>query len=198
MLTLPNTIAQPSTAQLSQTQAKLSDEDLLAAIQNGNRQAFKVLFHRYYESLCHQANAIIRCEHQAEEIVSDIFIKVWKNRQTLNITTKMRYYLYTAVRNQSVDYLRKHIRERNYKGELTPDHISLYHCPDEVLIGEELRQRIENAIAQLPPQGRRIFQLSRDEGMKYREIAEHLQLSIKTVETHMRRSLIHLRACLLK
>ena len=174
-----------------------SDESLLARIQQGDYQAFEQLFHRYYTPLCHHANGLIRCEFRAEEIVSDVFIKVWKNRDKIQITTKIRYYLFTGVRNQAVDYLRKQIRERNWRGDLNGSLESDYHCPHEILIGEEFEARVNAAIASLPPQGKRIFALSRDKGLKYREIAEHLKISIKTVETHMRRSLIHLRTCLL-
>ncbi|MEM6378987.1 MAG: RNA polymerase sigma-70 factor [Bacteroidota bacterium] len=174
-----------------------SDESLIASIQQGDYKAFEQLFHRYYMPLCLHAKGLIRCEYRAEEIVSDVFIKVWKNRANIQITTKIRYYLYTGVRNQAVDYLRKQIRERNYQGDLNSDYQSNYHCPHEILIGEEFEARVNEAIASLPPQGKRIFILSRDKGLKYREIAEQLKISIKTVETHMRRSLIHLRACLL-
>ncbi|NJO86916.1 MAG: RNA polymerase sigma-70 factor [Lewinella sp.] len=135
--------------------------------------------------------------YTSEEVVSDVFIKVWKNRQQLRVTTQVRYYLYTAVRNQAIDRLRKRIKERSFKSELALETEPQTISGEDYLIGQELAGRIESAIVNLPPQGQYIFRLSREEGKKYREIADLLNISVKTVETHMRRSLIQLRASLM-
>ncbi|MEM8523522.1 MAG: RNA polymerase sigma-70 factor [Bacteroidota bacterium] len=178
--------------------AFMSDEELLPLLKEQNGQViFKELFQRHYHLLCYKVYALVQCEHSAEEIVSDVFVKVWKNRAQLTVNTKLKYYLSTAVRNQSIDYLRKQNRERSFKAEIDRDYECDYASPHERIVGEELSQKVEAAIESLPPKGRHIFRLSRDQGLKYREIAEKLNISIKTVETHMRRSLIHLRSCIL-
>ncbi|MEM6339429.1 MAG: sigma-70 family RNA polymerase sigma factor, partial [Pseudomonadota bacterium] len=102
-----------------------------------------------------------------------------------------------AVRNQAIDYVRKQNRERSFKGEIDRDYESNYASPHDRVVGEELGKKVDAAIESLPPQGKYIFKLSRYKGMKYREIADLLDISIKTVETHMRRSLIHLRSQIL-
>ncbi|MEM1321144.1 MAG: RNA polymerase sigma-70 factor [Bacteroidota bacterium] len=184
-----------SVASLFNTEREpLSDEALLEAMRESNYRAFEQLFHRYYQLLCKRAFGLTHCTFKSEEIVSDVFIKIWKNRSTIKLDSKVKYYLYRAIRNQAVDYLRKQIKERNYKGEINQEFESGYSQPDELMIGKELHVKMEAAIESLPRQGRHIFRLSRDEGMKYREIADLLDISIRTVETHMRRSLIYLRA----
>ena len=156
-------------------------------------KAFEHLFHRYYPLLCQQVYSIVICEHKAEEIVSDVFMKMWNNRHRLHIRSSLKAYLFTAVRNQSIDYLRKQAKHRKIDGELNRAVEAPYVSPEEEIIFEEVHSIVESAIDALPPQGRHIFRLSRDQGLKYREIASQLNISIKMVETHMRRSLIFLR-----
>jgi len=171
-----------------------SDEVLLQTIcLNGDEKAYRLLINRYFERLLEQAQNILHCLHAAEEVVCDVFIKIWENRQRLQIRTKVRYYLHAAVRNQSIDRLRKRMRERSFQSELVLDKEPVSLSGEDYLIERELAERIEYAVASLPPQGRHIFRLSREEGKKYREIADELNISIKTVETHMRRSLMQLR-----
>ncbi|MEM6320441.1 MAG: RNA polymerase sigma-70 factor [Bacteroidota bacterium] len=171
-----------------------TDEYLLQKIiRQDDYGAFEELFHRYYQALCLQVNSRVGYLQATEEIVSDVFTKIWRNRANISITTKVKYYLYTAVRNQSIDYLRKQTKQRNYKHEINRDYPSNFASPEELIIGEELRIKIEAAIEQLPPKAKHIFRKSRDEGKKYREIAEELNISIRTVETHIRRALIALR-----
>jgi len=164
----------------------------LIRYENDDR-AFEELFHRYYTLLCQRVRGMIDCPHRTEEIVSDVFIKMWNNRHKLAISSSLKAYLFTAVRNQAIDFLRKQARNRTIDGEIRTAVPSNYSSPEEEIIFEEVNDAVEAAIDSLPPQGRHIFRLSRDEGLKYREIASLLNISIKTVETHMRRSLIFLR-----
>lgn len=157
---------------------------------------FEQLFHQYQEPLRHFAVKFVDSIEAAEEIVLDVFLKIWKNKDTLIIKTSLQAYLFRAVRNQSIDYLRKTMRFSILPEENCFDLPSNYDSPEECAMLEELEFLIEAAINTLPPQGRTIFRLSRDNGMKYQEIANYLKISIKTVETHMGRSLKHLREIL--
>lgn len=158
-----------------------------------NRQAFRAFFKANYQPLCRFALTLVHSVEAAEEIVADVFLKMWKNRENLVIHSSLPAYLFTSVRNQSVDYLRKSNRRRTIAEEICAELPSDYKSPEEQAIAEELEQLIETSIAALPPQGQKIFRLSRDQGLKYHEIASHLGISIKTVETHMGRSLRFLR-----
>ncbi len=156
-------------------------------------ECFEALYNGYFPALQRVALHIVSCPETAEEIVSDVFIKIWKNRDRLSVSTSLHSYLFAAVRNQSVDYLRRMCRVRYCTDEALPQHASDHPDPESRLIAAETEKRIEEAIESLPPQGRKVFRLNRDNGMKYHEIAAHLNISIKTVETHMGRSLSFLR-----
>ncbi len=173
-----------------------TDEDLLAAVsQDDDPKAFEQLFRRHYDELARYAFAILRCRQHTEEVVSDVFLKIWNQRKQLNIQGKLKGYLLISVRNLAIDCLRRR-RHRRCTDDIELTHVAQQLGESSVhewLVGNELHQRIEAAIERLPRQGRIIFRLSRDGGMKYREIAEHMGLSIKTVETHMMRSLLFLR-----
>lgn len=170
--------------------------DLLhRVLEQHDQQAFALLFERYYASLCQQAFTLTRCRLKAEEAVGDVFIKIWQNRHELSVSTQARHYLARAVRNQAIDYLRKEAREQLCRSELAPREPLSQPSPQQCIEAQELQDCLDAAIASLPPQGQHIFRLSREDGLKYREIAALLGVSIKTVETHMRRSLIHLREC---
>ncbi|MEM6766425.1 MAG: RNA polymerase sigma-70 factor [Bacteroidota bacterium] len=173
------------------------DHQLLQAIsQYDDHQAFDELYHKYYESLCLFSHSIIHSRELAEEVVSDVFVKLWKNRKRYLVRTSPKSYLFSATRNQTIDYLRKHQREQNISYSLPTfyeTHTLPTSSPEDDFIFQEVAQRVNCAIQQLPPKGKHIFLMSREQGLKYKEIAEKLNISIKTVETHMRRALIHLR-----
>ena len=156
-------------------------------------EAFDQLFKSNYEGLCHFVTQIVSCHHTAEEIVADVFWKLWKNRADLKINRSLKAYLKTAVRNQSIDYLRKKNRMRKMESKMDAQSYINKDCPESILIVQELRDHIEHSVELLPPQGQNVYRLSRDKGLKYKEIAEFLDISLKTVETHMRRSLISIR-----
>ncbi|MEM1325259.1 MAG: RNA polymerase sigma-70 factor [Bacteroidota bacterium] len=176
-----------------------TEEDILlfARIkQQDDFKAFEQLFDRHRLYLCRYVQKLVTCEYQAEEIVSDVFMKIWKNRKDLHISSNVKAYLNMCVRNLSIDYLRRQRRHRSAYARLSEKQPEIETSPEADFIYHELSDYLQQAITKLPPKGQHIFRLSRDEGMKYREIASELQISIKTVETHMRRSLISLRSAL--
>ncbi len=160
---------------------------------DASQKAFDALFKEQYQPLCRFAYSLLDSVELAEEVVADVFIKIWKNKENLQIQTSLKAYLMASVRNRSIDYLRKQLRHQTESDEGVKDLATNYSSPEEQAISAELEQIIESAIDQLPPQGRIIFRMSRDQGLRYQEIADQMQISIKTVETHMVRSLKTLR-----
>jgi RNA polymerase sigma-70 factor (ECF subfamily) len=169
------------------------EELLYRMTQHDDPWAFGYLFRQYYKPLCRQACHIVSCTYRSEEIVSDVLLKLWNNRRQLAINTSLNAYLFAAVRNQAIDYLRHQARHRRLVANIDTAMESGDGSPEDAIIFSEVNRMVERAIDALPPRGRHIFRLSRDRGLKYKEIAELLNISIKTVETHMRRSLIFLR-----
>lgn len=159
-------------------------------------QAFEIIFKHYYAYLCNFALRFTVNREDAENIVSEVFYKIWKNRKKIKIATSLNAYLFTSVRNQALDHLRKVTVVEEPVHELNFELNAKASNPEQVAMFHELESRIEHAIEQLPEQRRLIFKLNREEGLKYREIAARLKISVKTVETQMGRSLKFLRKTL--
>jgi RNA polymerase sigma-70 factor (ECF subfamily) len=149
-------------------------------------QAYKQLFQLFYPSLVSFSVSIIRSKELSEEIVSDVFIKIWEKRHQLDKVENLTYYLFTAVKNKCLNQLQS---QKNKDGLEIVDTVfefkSLYHDPEQKLISAETIREIQNAIQELPPRCRLIFKLVKEEGLKYKEVAELMQVSIKTVENQM-------------
>lgn len=174
-----------------------TDAMLMECINTQNDyRAFEQLFHRHYGRLCRYVFSVTQSEEIAEEIVSDIFLKIWQKRGILDIKTSVNAYLTTASRNLAIDHLRRVKRQRNQTCELVGDFKTDLVSPSDNVIGHETHDIIETTIESLSPQCKLIFRMSRDNSMTYSEIAKTLNLSIKTVETHMGRSLKFLRESL--
>ena len=149
-------------------------------------QAYKQLFQLFYPSLVSFSVSIIKSKELSEEIVSDVFMKIWEKRHQLDKVENLTYYLFTAVKNKCLNQLQS---QKNKTGLEINDTVfefkSLSHDPEQKLISAETIRQIQKAIQELPPRCRLIFKLVKEEGLKYKEVAELMQLSVKTVENQM-------------
>lgn len=157
---------------------------------------FELVFKKYYKALHAYAFTILRDESQAEEIVQQVFYKLWEKRNDININLSMQAYLYRAVYNESLNYL-KHLKVRKAY------HAHTIHSTTDAgpgatgkMAAKELEEKIANTLRLLPEQCRTIFQMSRFEELKYREIADRLSISVKTVEHQMGKALKIMRTAL--
>lgn len=179
----------------------VSDSEMLIRLSfNSNaRQGFELLFRRYYKILCSHAVRFVYSKAAAEDIVSDVYLNFWRTDAYEQVTSSYRAYLFKAVRNRALDYLHEEFRRESLLGkgiELDGARIASDDDPYRQLQLTQLHQLIETEIKSLPTQCQRVFILSRFEGKKQREIAEELQISTKTVESHINRALIQLRRVL--
>ena len=159
---------------------------LLKKIKEGDIKAFEQLFRAYHSSLCLYALSITGRKEVAEEIVQELFYKLWKERQSLNILRSVKSYLYGAVRNQSLQYCEQHlVCERYRQTTLSAPEAVPASTPHDQLEYRELEELINRTLSQLPERRRRIFTMHRLEGLKYKEIADRLSLSVKTIEAEM-------------
>lgn len=163
------------------------------------RTGYELLFRRYYRPLCSQAVRFVYSKEIAQDIVSEVFLNFWKNEVHNHITTSYRAYLFTAVRNRVYNHLQDEFRKESLLGTPTDqsDDALTYDDPQQMLQYTDLYNRLVEEVRSLPPQCQRVFILSRFEGKKGREIADELQISLKTVEAHLFRALSHLRKVLL-
>lgn len=162
----------------------------LRAIQNriadGDQRALKALYDHYSNKLLQLAYAIVRSKEVAEEVVEDVFIQVWRRRDRIGSVENFSFYLYVMAKNMSRSYLRKYSRKRHLDlEEVAQPYYRIDITPEDLMITRETLMRINNAINELPSQCRLIFKLVKEDGLKYREVAELLQLTQKTVENQM-------------
>lgn len=149
--------------------------------------AFEAVFRQHYSVLCNYACTYLRDRDEAEEIVQSAFLAFWEKRQSLDVHTSVKAYLFSMVRNASLNYLtRKKMQEKYAQEKLRTTSSADTNEPVE---SDELAQRIAAALQKLPEQCRVIFTMSRFEELKYAEIAAELNLSIKTVENQIGKAL---------
>jgi len=158
-----------------------------------SREQFEGLFRQYYANMCAYANNFLIDIEAAEEVVQEVFFKLWTQRESLEITSSISSYLFRAVRNTCLNLI-KHVTIReNFKAynQSQIDHEEVTDVDSMIL--SELENRIAKAIDQLPAERKKIFIYSRYEGLKYKEIADKMGISIKTVENQMGSALKFLR-----
>lgn len=161
-------------------------EILSTRICNDDALAFKELFLLYHPRLIQFSYSIIFSNFQAEEIVSDVFTKIWLKRKTLIKIKNLHLYLYVSTKNLSINYLIREKKEKTFSlDEVVVEFRNFSFDPEQVLLGAEMHRRIHFAILQLPPQCQLIFKLIKEDELKYREVAQLLNLSLKTVENQM-------------
>jgi RNA polymerase sigma-70 factor (family 1) len=175
------------------TTPSISDAQLMAQIRVGESTALDELFRRHYADLCRTANRIVKDESQAEDVVQELFFSLWNKKEGLpqNLTA-VGGYLHRSARNRSLNYLRDQKRIPIDDGEI-PENIPTDSLPSDGLTQDDLRQRINGAIDQLPERCRLVFIMSKLEDMSQREIADSLDISTKTVENQMTRAYRFLR-----
>lgn len=153
---------------------------------------FEEVFKLQFSALCNVANNIIKNEKASEDIVQEIFVKLWQNKNRLSEVNNIKAYLYRSVTNSCIDYLKRNKNVISI-GLIHNNEASSPSHGESIMIEKELELRIEKALRQLPPKCKAIFVLSRHEGLKYKEIAEYLKISAKTVENQMGIALSKLR-----
>ena len=148
--------------------------------------AYKELFLLYHKRLVNFSMTITHSKEPAEEVVSDVFMKIWTNRQTLSTIENFHLYIYIVTKNLSINQLLKEKKKASFSlDEIKVDVKNIYADPEQLMITAEMQKRISAAILSLPPKCQLIFKLIREDGLKYKEVAELLHLSLKTVENQM-------------
>jgi RNA polymerase sigma-70 factor, ECF subfamily len=177
--------------------AERSDIILFKQVQANDRLAFNTLFTQYYEKLCRFANTYLHDAAEAEEVVADVFVNLWKNRHQLTIEKNLKAYLYISVKHAALALLKKKqplhediddiLLETDFADSITPE---------QSLVHKELQRHMDLAIGALPHRCKQVFMMSRFDNLTYREIGEILEISENTVENHLVRAFSHLRKAL--
>lgn len=165
---------------------------LFEAIKMDDEKAFEQIFHHYYNNLCFYTYRIVQDEIQAEEVVQDLFVKIWEKRRNINIESSVQSYLFRSAKNMALNIIEhNNIKLRHAQTVLSKK--NEYESTDEGYTEVGLAEKVEESIQSLPEKRREIFRMSREEGLKYKEIADKLNISIKTVEAQMGLAMKYLR-----
>ncbi|MCU0410810.1 MAG: RNA polymerase sigma-70 factor [Bacteroidales bacterium] len=173
-----------------------SDSEVIGRIRQGDKQEFEKLFRSSYVSLVRYAKTLIRDHDASEEIVQDLFFRLWQDRQNLRIESSLNGYLFRSVHNRALHYIEhqkvvsRHAGEMIAGAELTSEPVT------EAIYYHELQTRVARVLERLPERCRMIFRMNRFEGLKYNEIADKLAVSLKTVEADMGKALKEFRKAL--
>lgn len=171
------------------------DNNIILAkkIRAGDRKAFEQLFYRYYAQLCVFSNSFVRSMDISRDVVQEVFVKIWDNRDNFNVETSLKAYMYQAVRNQSLNFIKQKKQQERLKERIKKQQeAAKERCGDEFNT-EELSEKVWKLVETLPERRRTIFILYRKHGLSYHEIAEVLSIARKTVENQMGKSLQYLR-----
>ena len=171
----------------------IRDTEIIGRIRQGDIGQFESLFRSSYVSLVRYAKTLIKDHDTAEEIVQDLFFRLWQDKGKLNIESSLNGYLFRSVHNKCLHFIEHNRVVDRYAEEIANRQPEKQESPSDILQYRELQARIAKILERLPERCGQIFYMSRFEGLKYSEIAEKLSVSVKTVESNMGRALKEFR-----
>ncbi|NLU95540.1 RNA polymerase sigma factor [Chitinophaga sp. Ak27] len=169
-----------------------NERELLLSLAQGEDHAFASVFHHYRHRIYAIAFRLLGSASQAEDVVQDIFLKMWLKRGELHEISHFKAYLFTVTRNHIFTSLKLMARQQLAASELSATAVN--EIKDAAIIHKEYEQILQRAIAQLSPQQELIYKLSKEEGLKRNEIADRLQLSPETIKVHLANAMRSIRA----
>jgi RNA polymerase sigma-70 factor (ECF subfamily) len=170
---------------------------LNAVVDHDDHAAFEFLFDHFYEKLMRVALYYLNKELIAEDAVADVFYKLWANRKKLQKVENLENYLFTMIKNQCLYILRSN-KKVLFDEAMIDDHQQIViENPESNLISEEFIKFYNDKVKELPPKCKLVYLMVKDDGLRYKEVADLLNISVKTVENQMTKAIAHIRKCLL-
>jgi RNA polymerase sigma-70 factor (ECF subfamily) len=170
--------------------------EILKGLQEGDEKSFETIFHTYYAMLFNYAKSYVIDKEIARELTQEALLKLWEIKAQLKTNSNIPALLLKITHNNSLNYLNRNLAKQRYIEHNLKRHyvyqlncIALNETNSEKIIFDELNEKINKAIMSLPPKCREVFELSRFKELKYKEIAESLNISVKTVENHISEAL---------
>lgn len=173
--------------------ASITDEKLIAAIGNDDYTSYNRLFVRYYSRLCCYVYRLLGEKEDAEDVVQELFLTLWNNRKKIAIVENVSGYLYKMARNLALNHI---CTQTNYKTILDNQEEQLPYYEENSLETEEFRMALYDCINLLPGRCKEVLLLHRIKGLKQKEIADQLSISVKTIKNQIWASLQRLKKCL--
>jgi len=175
------------------SKAKPSDKQLTDQIKKGQTHAFDQLFDRYSQRLYRFSRSLLKNHEDAEGVVQEVFFRIWKKRDELDERISLQSFLFSIAYNLIVDQFRQRVKDQKYEQFLIKQAQINYLNPQDELEYKELKKQVDKVIQELPERRKKIYKLSREEGLSYKEIANLLHIKSKTVENQLNLALKHIR-----
>jgi RNA polymerase sigma-70 factor (ECF subfamily) len=166
----------------------MDDRVLFEKVRSGDEGAYDSVFRTWYPVLVRVATALLHDVDAAEEVAQEVMLELWRRRHLLDTDVPLRGYLLRSARNRALN----HLRHLSVRRQVASDVEATYDAPtgaDQPVVARELAAAVHQAVQELPPRCREVFELSRVHGLRYAEIAEALDISVKTVEAQMGKAL---------
>jgi RNA polymerase sigma-70 factor (ECF subfamily) len=175
------------------TYSHYTDEELMLEIKAGNMLAFDELYRKYSRRLFRFSCSILKYREEAENIIQDVFLKLWLHRDEIHKSSSVKFYIFTIAYNSSVSVIRKKAKESQFIEYVKSLQDVVQESADVQIEYKELDEKLKRVVKTLPLRQKEIYQLHKVEGLKYSEIAEKLNISVNTVENLMSRALKKIR-----
>ena len=173
---------------------KQHNEDILVKkLKNGDETSFRLLFDNYQNDLYRYVKSLVKIEAQAEEIVQDVFLKVWLRKHTLDPKLSFKSFIFTIARNLAFNFLKKAANDRELMNQVFYESQKSYRPSDINLTEAEYKNLGVRAVNSLPPRCQLVYKMSRDQGKTYEEISSELGISVNTVKNQMTKALGDIR-----
>ena len=168
-------------------------EEIIRRLKKDDKSAVDELFSYYYHRLYHFSKSILKIETDIDDILQEVFVKIWLNRQKITNAETFNAYIFTITKNEVLNLIRFNLKDHTFKDELYLHSVAEEYQPQNQLEYNEIKTGIDRIVAGLPEKRQHVFILSRTEGLSNKEIAQQLNISEKTVEDHITHAIKHIK-----
>ncbi|NEW83887.1 MAG: RNA polymerase sigma-70 factor [Mariniphaga sp.] len=170
--------------------------EIIRRLKKDDKSAVDELFSYYYPRLYHFSKSILKIENDIDDILQEVFVKIWLNRQKIGNVETFHSYIFTITKNEVLNLIRSNMKDHTFKDELYLRSVAEEYQTQNQLEYDEIKSGIDHIVSSLTEKRQQVFLLSRTEGLSNKEIAQQLNISEKTVEDHITHAIKHIKSCL--
>jgi RNA polymerase sigma-70 factor (ECF subfamily) len=172
----------------------ISTEEIIRRLKKDDKSAVDELFGCYYPRLYHFSKSILKIEDGIDDILQEVFVKIWLNRHKIGNAETFNAYIFTITKNEVLNLIRSNLRDQTFKDELFIRSVAEEYQTQNIIEFDEIKVGIDQIVTGLPERRQQVFILSRNDGLSNKEIAQQLNISEKTVEDHITHAIKHIKS----